>query len=223
LEAAPEGSPCGATPAQERHHIGGLITEALPGTWRSDPRPADYYAAKSLVAALLRSVRIEWSTERAERPFLHPGRTAAVVAAGQRELGWIGELHPSIARAWDVDGVAAAFELDADLIAELAPGAAGYRDVTSFPAVIQDIAVVIGDEVPAAEVERVVRSGAGELLDQIELFDVYRGEQLGEGRKSLALRLEFRSHDRTLTDEDVADARRAIEAELEEIGGRLRG
>jgi phenylalanyl-tRNA synthetase beta chain len=82
--------------------------------------------------------------------------------------------------------------------------------------------VVVGEDVPAAEVERVVRSGAGQLLDRVELFDVYRGEQVGEGHKSLALRLEFRSPERTLTDEDVASARTAIEAELERIGGAIR-
>jgi phenylalanyl-tRNA synthetase beta chain len=145
-----------------------------------------------------------------------------VLAAGERELGWIGELHPSVARAWDLDGTVAAFELDADVIAELAPGPLPYRDVTSFPAVIQDIAVVVDEDVPAAEVERVVRASAGDLLDAVHLFDVYRGDQAGEGRKSLAMRLEFRSPERTLTDEDVAAARGAIEAALAEIGGALR-
>jgi phenylalanyl-tRNA synthetase beta chain len=145
-----------------------------------------------------------------------------VIAGDGRELGWIGELHPSVAREWDLDGTVAAFELDADLIAELAPGPAPYRDVTSFPAVLQDIAVVVDEDVPAAEIERIVRGGAGELLDQVELFDVYRGEQVGEGRKSLALRLEFRSPERTLTDEDVAAARGSIETALAEIGGSLR-
>ena len=167
-------------------------------------------------------MRLDWAVEPGERPFLHPGRTATVLAADERKLGWIGELHPSVARAWDLDGTVAAFELDADLIAELAPGPQPYRDVTSFPAVIQDIAVVVDEAVPAAEVERVVRSGGGDLLDRVELFDVYRGEQVGEGRKSLALRLEFRSPERTLTDEDVAGERAAIEAALGEIGGSLR-
>src|SRR3954462_7105918 len=220
--AEPDVSPKGETPADERHHLGGVLTEALPGTWRSEPRPADYYAAKALVEALLGAAGIECSVEPGERPFLHPGRTATVLAADERELGWIGELHPSVARAWDLDGTVAAFELDADLVADLAPGPQPYRDVTSFPAVLQDIAVVVGEDVPAAEVERVVRSGAGGLLDRVELFDVYRGEQVGEGRKSLALRLEFRSPERTLTDEDVASARAAIEAALEQIGGALR-
>jgi phenylalanyl-tRNA synthetase beta chain len=82
--------------------------------------------------------------------------------------------------------------------------------------------VVVGDDVAAAEVERIVRAAAGPLLDRVELFDVYRGEQVGPGRTSLALRLEFRSPERTLTDEDVAAARIAIEAELAKIGGGLR-
>jgi phenylalanyl-tRNA synthetase beta chain len=88
--------------------------------------------------------------------------------------------------------------------------------------VIQDIAVVVDEDVPAAEVERIVRQAAGELLDRLQIFDVFRGEQVAEGRKSLALRLEFRSPERTLTDEDVAAARASIEAELAKIGGALR-
>jgi phenylalanyl-tRNA synthetase beta chain len=222
VDEVSEGSPRGATPADERHHFGGVLTEAAGGTWRSQARPADYYAAKGLVEAMLGSVGLECAVEPGERPFLHPGRTASVLGEGGRELGWIGELHPMVARAWDLDGTVAVFELDADLIAELAPGPQPYRDVTSFPAVIQDIAVVVDDGVPAAEVERVVRAGAGELLDRVELFDVYRGEQVGSGRKSLALRLEFRSPERTLTDEDVAATRGAIEAALADIGGSLR-
>jgi phenylalanyl-tRNA synthetase beta chain len=222
LDQAPEGSPGGATPAYERHHIGAVLTQALPGTWRSEAQPADFYAAKGLVEGMLGSVGIAFEVEPGERPFLHPGRTATVLAGDERKLGWIGELHPSVARAWDLDATVAAFELDADLIAELAPGPMPYRDVTSFPAVIQDIAVVVGEELPAGEVEQAVRAGGGDLLDRIELFDVYRGNQVAEGRKSLALRLEFRSPERTLTDEDVAAARAAIEAELAKLGGALR-
>jgi phenylalanyl-tRNA synthetase beta chain len=221
LREVPAGSPRGRTPADERHHIGALLTEALPGTWRSDARPADFYAAKGLLEAMLATVHVEFDVEAGERPFLHPGRAAAVRAGGERELGWLGELHPSVARAWDLEGVAC-FELDADLIAELAPGPAPYRDVTSFPPVVQDIAVVVAEDVPAVAVVGAVRIGGGELLDRVELFDVYRGEQVGAAAKSLALRLEFRSPERTLTDEDVATARASIEQALAEVGGRLR-
>jgi phenylalanyl-tRNA synthetase beta chain len=98
------------------------------------------------------------------------------------------------------------------------------EDLTTFPALLQDIAVVIGDDVPAAEVERVVRESGGDLLRGASVFDVYRGEQVGEGNKSLALRLEFRADDRTLTDEDVAERRAGIERALDDqLGGKLRG
>ncbi len=222
IDEAPAGSPRGAQPARERHHLGAVLTEAAPGGWRTKARPADFYAAKALVEALLGSVGIDSWVEPGEQPFLHPGRTATVMVGDERKLGWVGELHPSVARAWDLDGTVAGFELDADLIAELAPGPAPYRDVTSFPAVIQDIAVVVDDDVPAAEVESVVRAVGGKLLVKLRIFDVYRGDQLGAGRKSLALRLEFRSPTRTLTDEDVAGTRAKIEAELKKIGGGLR-
>ena len=116
----------------------------------------------------------------------------------------------------------AAFEVDLDAGAELGGEPATYREVTGFPAVVEDIAVVVPEEVSAARVEGAVRRGGGELLERTRLFDLYRGEQVGEGRKSLALRLEFRAPDRTLTDEEVAERRRAIEAELAALGGRLR-
>ena len=222
LDQAPSGSPNGATPAYEAHHVGGVLTEALPGTWRSEPRSADFYSAKALVEAMLGAVGLECWVESGERPFLHPGRTATVLASDERKLGWIGELHPSVARAWDLEDTVAAFELDADLIAELAPGPMAYQDVTSFPAVYQDLAVVVDEDLPAGEVEAKVREAGGDLLDAVELFDVYRGEQIGKGRKSLALRLEFRSPSRTLTDADVASVRSSIEAALADIGGGLR-
>jgi phenylalanyl-tRNA synthetase beta chain len=146
-----------------------------------------------------------------------------VVGPGERELGWIGELHPLVAREWGVPGPVAAFELDVEALVELSEGREDvYSDVPSFPSVLQDIAVVVPEEVPAADIERAVRAGGGELLARVEVFDLYRGEQAGEGNKSLALRLEFRAPDRTLTDAEVAERRAAIERELAEIGGRLR-
>jgi phenylalanyl-tRNA synthetase beta chain len=206
---APEGSPRGATPADERQHVAVLMDAA------------DFPAARGVLEGLLSSVGVEWSAQPAPRPFLHPGRSASINGTGDRELGWIGELHPLVARDWDLEG-AAAFELDLDLVAELAPDVPRFRAFSSFPAVIQDIAVVVDEDVPAADVEGLVRQGAGELLERLRLFDVYRGEQVGEGSKSVALRLEFRAPDRTLTDEEVAELRATIERQLEGIGGRLR-
>ncbi len=213
--------PRGAMAALERHHLGAVLTVAEPGSWRSKRRVADYYAARALVDATMASAGVEWRPAEGQHPFLHPGRSASVLAADGRELGWIGELHPLVARRWELRAVAA-FELDVDALAELAGEPSPYRDVTSFPAVLQDIAVVVPEEVTAAEVQRAVRAGGGELLVRSEVFDLYRGEQAGEGNKSLALRLEFRAPDRTLTDDEVGERRAAIERELAGIGGRLR-
>jgi phenylalanyl-tRNA synthetase beta chain len=225
LESAPEGSPSGATPANETKHLGALVTEAARPGWRTPPRPADFYAAKALLEALMEAAGVGWRAEPATAavPFLHPGRAAAIVTADGIELGWLGELHPLVLREWELDGPAAGFELDVDLLHELAGSRlVTYSDVTSFPAVLQDIAVIVPDEVPAARLAEVVRAGAGDLLTSLDVFDLYRGEQVGEGNKSLALRLEFRAPDRTLTDEEVAARRAAIEKELTSIGGRLR-
>ena len=127
-------------------------------------------------------------------------------------------------REWDLAGPVAAFELDADSVVALVGGRQPtYSDVKSFPAVLQDIAVVVAKELPAEQVIEAVRAGGGRLLERVDLFDVYRGEQVGEGHKSLALRLEFRASDRTLTDDEVTERRTAIERELAGLGGRLRG
>jgi phenylalanyl-tRNA synthetase beta chain len=206
--AAPER---GATPAAERHHLAAVMTSG------------DYYALKAILEGLMDTAGVEWWVEPDERPFLHPGRAATVIAgADERKLGWIGELHPAVLRAWDIGGTAAVFEIDFDLLAQLAPGTRAFEEISTFPAVIQDIAVMVDEDVLAAEVEDAVALGGGDLLERMSLFDVYRGEQVGEGRKSLALRLEFRAPDRTLTDEEVAERRTAIERELEALGGRLR-
>ena len=131
-------------------------------------------------------------------------------------------MHPLVCRTCDLDA-AVAFEFDAaPLLAAATVGEERYEDVTTFPAVYQDLAVVIPVEVPASEVRAAVMAGGGELLRAAEVFDLYEGEQLGEGQKSLALNLEFRADDRTLTDEEVAQRREAIKAKLGEIGGSLR-
>ncbi|TMK64767.1 MAG: phenylalanine--tRNA ligase subunit beta [Actinobacteria bacterium] len=214
-------NPRGAVPVAEREHLAVLLAGPAEGGWRTAAPPADFHAAKGLLEAVLDAAAVEVRFERAEPPFLHPGRAASVVSRDGRELGFVGEVHPAVLRDWDLE-VGAAFEVDAGALAELAPGAVHYREVTSFPAVLQDIAVVVPEEVPAAEVEAAVRVGGGELLAEARIFDVYHGEQVGEGERSLALRLRFQAPDRTLTDEDVAELRSAIESRVAELGGRLR-
>jgi phenylalanyl-tRNA synthetase beta chain len=212
----------GQTPSHEPTHISVLVTEAAPAGWRTSARQADFYVVKALLEALMESAGVEWRAQEGGPPFLHPGRAATIVAADGSELGWLGELHPLMLREWELDGPIAGFELDADRLFELAPEVSTYSDVTSFPAVLQDIAVIVPDDVSAERLAEVVREGAGELLRSLRVFDLYHGEQVGEGSKSLALRLEFRAPDRTLTDEEVAERRAAIERSLESIGGKLR-
>jgi phenylalanyl-tRNA synthetase beta chain len=210
----------------ERRHVGALLTGTVaPATWRSPGGPrADVFAAKGVLAALLDALRLEWSVEPAAEPFLHPGR-AAVVHVGGEELGWLGEVHPLVVRDWDLPDAVAGFELDLDRIAELAAARVElYEDVTSFPAVRQDLAIVLPDDVQAARALDVVRRAGGELLAAARVFDAYRGEQVGEGKVSVAVALEFRAPDRTLTDEEVNERRTAIAAALaSELGAELRG
>jgi phenylalanyl-tRNA synthetase beta chain len=212
----------GQTPAHEPHHVGALLAGALPDSWRTAAMRADYHAARAVVEGMLASAGVEWrAAPSSDRPFLHPAR-AATVLAGERELGWIGELHPAVAAEWDLHA-AATFEIDVDALAEEASlHVDTYREVTAFPAVLQDMAVVVDEEVPVATVEEALATGAGDLLASARVFDVYRGEQVGPGRKSLALRLEFRAPDRTLTDDVVAGLRERIEGEVAGLGGSLR-
>ena len=209
-------------PFAEPHRFAGIAVGSLsPRSWRGGGEAADFFALKGVLEALARTLGVELDFAPAEEPFLHPGRAAAVSVANA-PVGWLGEVHPLVCRTWDLEA-AVAFELDAaPLIAAATVGDERYEDVTTFPAVYQDLAVVAPADRPAAEVRAAVMAGGGELLRAAEVFDLYEGEQLGEDRKSLALNLEFRADDRTLTDEEVAERREAIKAKLGEIGGALR-
>jgi len=207
----------------EPHTVGVLLTGALrPPTWREPAPPAaDFFAAKGVVARLFDALRVDWGIDAGTEPFLHPGRSAWLSVGGQR-VGWLGEPHPAIAAAWELTQAVAAFELDLDACIEAVPGPVRYADYTSFPEVRQDLAVVVPSAVAAAELVAAVRAAGGPLLASAEVFDVYRGAQIGPDEVSLALRLAFRSPERTLTDEEVAGLRAAIESALAEIGGRIR-
>ncbi|OLE37649.1 MAG: phenylalanine--tRNA ligase subunit beta [Actinobacteria bacterium 13_1_20CM_3_68_9] len=209
-------------PAFEPHCVAALAVGPLaPRSWETDDRPADFFALKGILEALAGQLGAAIELEPEAHPFLHPGRAARVLLGGV-EAGWLGEVHPLVCREWDLDP-AAAFQIQlAELVAGSSFGLEQYEDVTTYPAIHQDLAIVVADHVPAARVRQAVLAGGGELLRSARVFDLYRGEQVGEGRKSLALRLEFRAPDRTLTDAEVAERREAIKASLDEIGGSLR-
>ncbi len=218
------GAFAGRTPApvREPHRLAGLLAGDLrPRSWRPaapDSEAEAFFALKGALELLAEQLASPVGFEAAPEPFLHPGRAATITVAAGR-IGWIGELHPLVARGWDLPP-AAAFELDlAPLVAASSAGAERYRDLTTFPAVLQDLAVVVPDDVSAERVREAVHAGGGELLVATDVFDVYRGEQVGPGERSLALRLEFRARDRTLTDAEVGELRARIADSLGEIGG----
>jgi phenylalanyl-tRNA synthetase beta chain len=206
----------------EPHHLGALAVGPLVAkSWRGGGEQADFFALKGGLEALAGQLGVALGFEAEAEPFLHPGRSARILVGGS-PAGWIGEIHPLVCREWDVEA-AVAFEVElAALIGVASAGEEAFEDVMTFPAVYQDLAVLVSAEISAAAVRAAVLAGGGELLRSAAVFDLYEGEQLGEGRKSLALRLEFRAADRTLTDDEVAGLRGSIEIELEKIGGSLR-
>jgi phenylalanyl-tRNA synthetase beta chain len=168
--------------------------------------------AKGVVEALYGALRVDLRVERAQEPFLHPGKAA------RTDAGWLGELHPArLEGSWGV------FELDlATLFAAVQPVPV-YEDVITFPPVRQDLAVVVPEEVPSASLVDAARQAAGAELREARVFDVYRGAQIGEGKKSVAIALVFQSPERTLSDEDAARLRERIVAVFaERFGGELR-
>jgi phenylalanyl-tRNA synthetase beta chain len=211
-----------AAPFTEPHRLGALAVGSLvEKSWRGGGEAADFFALKGVLEALAGQLGVELGFAEASEPFLHPGR-AAVVDIDGAAAGWIGEIHPLVAREWDLD-VAAGFEIStAALIGAASTGEEIYEDVTTFPAAHQDLAVVVPVEVSAVAVRAAILAGGGELLHSARVFDLFEGEQLGAGRKSLALSLEFRAGDRTLTDEEVTALRDKIKLKLAEIGGTLR-
>jgi len=208
--------------ADQHHGLGVLLSGSLaPRSWRGVAGEADFFAAKALLSALLGKLHVEFSSEPRIWPFLHPGRSAAVLV-GSDTLGYLGEVHPLVAGAWDLERTAV-FAVDLGKVAAISPPVVAFRSFSAVPSLRRDLAVTLPEAISAARALDAVREAAGEVLDDVGVFDVYSGEQVGEGRRSLALALSFRSSERTLTDLDVAPARERILATLEEMGGELRG
>ena len=209
--------------ADEHHGLGVLLSGSLaPRSWRGASGEADFFAAKALLGALLGKLHVDFSTESKVWPFLHPGRSAAVLA-GPQTLGFVGELHPRGGRRLGSRAHRGVRGGSGQGCAPSPRRCPSFRSFPAVPSLRRDIAVTLPDVISAAEALEVVRRAAGEVLDDVSVFDVYTGEQVGEGRRSLALALSFRSSERTLTDEDIAPVRERILAALEGLGGELRG
>jgi len=186
------------------------------------PRPVDVHTATALWRLLAGTLRLDdWELVADTAPGFHPGRTARVVVRG-RDVGHVGEVHPRTAAAYGLDGRVAAAELDlATLTAPV--GHRTLRAPSPFPPVDFDLAFVVPDAVPAAAVLASATLGAGDLLEELVPFDEYRGDAVGPGCRSLAMRVRLRATDRTLTNEDAGRVRTAIIATVGSLGATLRG
>ncbi|SCG59698.1 phenylalanyl-tRNA synthetase beta subunit [Micromonospora echinaurantiaca] len=211
-------------PHQPRHVAVVLTGDVEPAGWWGAGRAAGWADAVQagrdvLAAADIPEHRIE--VRAAEYAPWHPGRCAELLVDGE-VVGHAGELHPAVVAALDLPRRTSAMELDLDALppAPVAPA----PTVSGFPPALIDVALVVDESVPAAQVQRALVEGAGELLEGVRLFDVYASEQLGAGRKSLAYKLTFRAPDRTLTVEEAVAARDAAVARAaERFGAVLRG
>ncbi|MFC2360592.1 MAG: phenylalanine--tRNA ligase subunit beta, partial [Actinomyces dentalis] len=228
LEAGIPAQPThvGAVLAGERERAG-VRGPARPWTW-SDAVEVVRTAARAL------GVAVEVAAPAEPRAPWHPGRTAEVRLPGARRgrdvvpgavVGHAGELHPRVVRALGLPERACALEIDLEPLLEAveAAGVLQVRAVSTFPAGKEDIALVVDEAVAAAAVEAVIREAAGDLLEEVRLFDVFRGPQLGEGRKSLAFSLRLRAPDRTLTAGELAGVRkRVVKRAAKLLGAELR-
>jgi phenylalanyl-tRNA synthetase beta chain len=191
--------PSGVQLPEERWRLGGIVQ-------------GGYAAAKGVVESLYEALHLELRVDRSTHPLLHPGKTA------ETEAGVLGELHPAL-----LEGTWGAFELDLETLFDAVPERIVYEDVLTYPAVMQDIAVAVDEDVEVGALVDAAREAAGPLLREARVFDVYRGEQVREGRKSVAIRLSFQSPERTLTDEEAAELRqRIVHALAERFGAELR-
>jgi len=195
------------------------------GSWGLSPAAtqSDFYSLKGVVELLLGQFAKEAPELRpAEHPSLHSGRAAALYLGGQ-ELGMMGEVSQAVAANYDLAGRAYLLELDFDRLLELADLEREYRPLSRFPAVRRDVAMLVEAAVPAARLEGIMRACAGPTLERLELFDVYRGEQVPAGMKSLAYALTFRDPERTLTDTEVDATMAAVrQALVDQAGVQLR-
>jgi len=181
--------------------------EQLPDEhWRVAGVIAGGYAdVKGVLETLYSALGLDLRVGRGSHALLHPGKAA------ETEAGWLGELHPSL-----LDGTWGAFELDlATLFADV-PERIVYEDVITYPALLQDIAVAVDEDVEVGALVDTAHEAGGGLLREARVFDVYRGDQVGTGRKSVAIHLAFQSPDRTLTEDDATEARERIVAALGE-------
>lgn len=213
-----------AVPAQPRHVAIALAGDAAPaGPW-GPGRAWSAADAIGLAVALGRAFAQDLSVRAGDASPFHPGRCAQLALPDGTVLGHAGELHPKVVAALELPARTCAAELNLDALIAASGDPAQPRALSTYPVAHSDVALEVAEAVPAAEVADALRRGAGPDLEALALFDVYRGDQLAEGTKSLAYRLSFRASDRTLTTDEVSAARdAAIACATQQTGAVQRG
>jgi len=202
-------------------HIGFVLSgDRQRAGWGTSARRAGWADAIALVRRLAAALNVAVEVRQAAHLPWHPGRCAEVLVDGL-VVGHAGELHPRVVRDHGLTGVVAAGEVDLDALVAAAPELGRKPSFSTFPVAKEDLALVVDADVPVEVVAAALR-GSGDLIESVRLFDVYTGDQVGPGRKSLTFALRLRAPDRTLTDEDLADARAKAVAAAEAVGATLR-
>jgi phenylalanyl-tRNA synthetase beta chain len=200
---------------------------SLPGWQPADTGPMDFYDLKGVLSMLLDGLRIpEIRFEPAEHPSFHPGKCAKVIS-GEKQIGVFGELHPQVRSQYDWPASfrtpVLAADLDLEILLALIPALYQTDPVPTLPPVLEDLAIVVDENVPAERVAELIRQTGGKVVTEVRLFDVYRGEKVGVGKKSLAYSLTYQAVNKTFSDKDVAGMRTRILRRLEqELGALLR-
>jgi phenylalanyl-tRNA synthetase beta chain len=192
----------------EPRRLGILMTGAhAEAGWQKggDSANVDFFDLKGVVETLIEKLRVSGATyARAEHTTFHPGRSAALLVGGQA-IGVFGEVHPLVAERFGLSAAPVLLaEIDLDALLGFVPDVVAIRRLPVTPPVLQDVALVVKQETPAAAVEAIIREAGGDLLKGVRLFDVYEGESIPAGYKSLAYSLTYQTDDRTLTDSEVA-------------------
>ncbi len=197
---------------------------ALPAWQGSDAGQMDFYDLKGILTQMCSSLHLgDVQVQPAGHPAFHPGKCAQIVL-DEQVLGVFGELHPLVQAHYEFAGAPVlAADLNLDLLLARIQVRYPLQPVSAFPPVLEDLALIVDEDLPAEQVDRVIRQTAGAMLADLRLFDVFRGEQVGAGKKSLAYSLTYQAPDRTLTDQEVLKLRQRIIKRLEQaIGAKLR-
>ena len=181
----------------------------------------DFFTLKGLIEAICATLGGHTQYERSAEPYLHPGRQA-LVKANNKECAVFGQVHPTVAKSYGIDCPVFVAEIKLDVLLEINKRKTVYKPLPKFPAVERDFAVLVDKETPVGTLEKAISGGAGRLLERIELFDIYEGAQIPEGKKSVAFSVYLRSADSTLTDKEIEDISAKIIKKLESVGAELR-